>query len=51
MLELVGSLGTAFLWELGVAELVVSLLFAAGLVACAAQGRDREHADTSRSAH
>jgi hypothetical protein len=43
MLELVGSLSAAFLSELGTAELMVGLLFAAGLVGCAAQGRDREH--------
>jgi hypothetical protein len=36
MLELVGSLSAAFLSELGTAELMVGLLFAAGLVGCAA---------------
>src|SRR3954452_14083126 len=41
MLELVGSLSAAFLSD--TAELIVGLLFAAGLVGCAVQGRDCEH--------
>ena len=39
------GLGAAFLLsELGAAELIVGLLVAAGLIGCAAQGIDREHA-------
>jgi hypothetical protein len=39
------SLGAAFfLSELGAAELILSLLVAAGLIGCAVQGPDREHA-------
>ena len=50
------SLGAAFfLSELGAAELLLSLLVAAGLIGCAVQGPDREHAhrherDTHRHA-
>ena len=45
------SLGAAFLLsELGAAKLIVSLLVAAGLVACAAQGIDREHVHERRDA-
>ena len=45
MLEFVGSLGAAlFSSDLGAAELVLSLLVAAGFVGCAAQGRDRRGA-------
>jgi hypothetical protein len=51
MLEIAGSLGAAFLSELGIAELMVGLLFAAGLVGCAAQGRDHEHTDSTHPAH
>ena len=43
MLDLVGLLSAEFLSELGPGELIVGLLFAAGLVGCAAQGRDPEH--------
>jgi hypothetical protein len=50
MLELVGSLSAAFLSELGTAELIVGLLFAAGLVGCAVQGRDCEHSGPTRPA-
>jgi len=39
------GLGAAFLLsELGAAELIVSLLVAAGLIGCAVQGPEREHA-------
>ena len=50
MLEIVESLGAAFLWELGAAELVAGLLFAVGLVGCALQGRDRGHSNDIRPA-
>jgi len=50
MLEIVESLGAAFLWELGAAELVAGLLFAVGLVGCALQGRDCGHSNDIRPA-
>ena len=50
MLEIVESLGAAFLWELGAAELVAGLLFTVGLVGCTLQGRDRGHSNNIRPA-
>jgi len=50
MLEIVESLGAAFLWELGAAELMAGLLFAVGLVGCALRGRDRGHSNDIRPA-
>jgi hypothetical protein len=50
MLEIVELVSAASLSELGAAELVAGLLFAAGLVGCAVQGRDHEHSKDARPA-
>ena len=51
MLDVVASLTAAFLSELGAGELLIGLLFAAGLMGCVAKGREHDRSGPTHPAH